>query len=67
MNIEETARLRKLIEKAIEDHIITPEEYEMIVHVATADGHINPQEQALLSQLQQMIADGSVRFGKANK
>jgi len=65
MNIEQTAHLRKLIEKAIEDHVITPQEYESIIHQATADGHINPQEQALLSQLQQMIADGSVRFGKA--
>lgn len=65
MNIQEAARLRKLIEKAIEDHIITPQEYEDIIHQATADGHINPQEQVLLSQLQAMIADGSVRFGKS--
>ena len=55
-------RLREMIEKAIEDHVITREEYDKIIHIATEDGHIDRHEQALLSELQQMIEDGMVKF-----
>jgi hypothetical protein len=57
-------RLRLMIEAAIEDHIITRDEYDKIIHIATEDGIIDKHEQALLSQLQSMIEDGSVKFGK---
>jgi uncharacterized membrane protein YebE (DUF533 family) len=53
--------LRKVIEKAIEDHKITRSEYENIIHQATEDGHIDNQEKALLRQLQEMIQDKSVK------
>ena len=53
--------LRQVIEKAIEDHQITRDEYDMILHEATEDGDIDPQERALLSELQEMIADKSVK------
>jgi regulatory protein YycI of two-component signal transduction system YycFG len=55
-------KLRKLIEKAIEDHKITRDEYDQIIHLATEDGHIDSQEQALLSELQDMIESKMVRF-----
>lgn len=55
-------KLRKIIEKAMEDHKITKAEYDMIIHEATEDGHIDKQEQALLKELQEMIADKSVRI-----
>jgi uncharacterized membrane protein YebE (DUF533 family) len=61
---ESAARLRMVIEKAIEDHIITPEEYEEIIHIATEDGHIDAQERALLAELQDMISHKSVKFAK---
>ncbi len=61
---ESAGRLREMIEKAIEDHVITRDEYDKIIHIATEDGHIDRHEQALLSQLQQMIEDKMVRFGK---
>lgn len=54
--------LRQVIEKAMEDHHITKAEYEMIIHQATEDGHIDRQEQALLKELQDMIADRSVKI-----
>lgn len=57
-------RLREMIEKAIEDHVITREEYDKIIHIALEDGHIDRHEQALLSQLQQMIEDKIVIFGR---
>lgn len=54
--------LRAIIEKAMEDHKITKAEYDMIIHMATEDGHIDRQEQALLRELQDMIADKSVKL-----
>ncbi len=61
---ESAGRLRKMIEQAIEDHVITRDEYDKIIHIATEDGHIDRHEQALLSQLQQMIEDKMIRFAK---
>jgi len=58
---EKAHNLRQVIEKAIEDHEITRDEYDMILHHATEDGHIDPQERALLSELQEMIADRTVK------
>jgi len=59
---DSSIRLRELIEKAIEDHKITRDEYDKIIHVATEDGIIDRHEQALLSELQQMIEDKMVKF-----
>jgi uncharacterized membrane protein YebE (DUF533 family) len=54
--------IRQMIEKAIIYHMITRHEYDMIIYQATADGHIDSQEKALLSQLQEMIEDKTVRL-----
>jgi hypothetical protein len=54
--------LRIVIEKAMEDHKITKAEYDMIIHEATEDGNIDRQEQALLKELQEMIADKSIKL-----
>ena len=43
--------LRLVIEKAIEDHVITNSEYEEIMRVANKDGIVDDHEQRLLSQL----------------
>jgi len=61
---DSSIRLREMIEKAIEDHIITREEYDQIINIATEDGIIDRHERALLSELQQMIEDKMVRFAK---
>ena len=53
--------LRKMIEKAIEDHHLTRNEYDTIIYQATKDG-IDDHEKALLNQLQEMIADKSVKM-----
>jgi hypothetical protein len=64
-NISNSAiRLREMIEKAIEDHKITRDEYDKIINIATEDGIIDRHEQALLSELQQMIEDKMVRWSK---
>jgi len=61
---ESNKRLRHLVNKAIEDHIITPEEYDEILEISFEDGHIDRQEQALLTELQKMIENKEVRFAK---
>ena len=59
---ESASRARKMIEKAIEDQKITRAEMDTILNIVSEDGHIDPQEQALLNELQQMIEDKSVKF-----
>ncbi len=49
------------IKKAIADCEITPAEYDKILAIANADKIIDDQEQALLGQLQQLIANGTVK------
>jgi tellurite resistance protein len=62
MPLSESAdRLRKMIEKAIDDHELTRDEMDLITAIATEDGHIDSQEQALLHQLQDLIENGSVK------
>lgn len=63
MNISESSiRLKEMIEKAIEDQQLTREEYEKIMDIATEDGVIDRFERALLQQLQEMLADKSVKI-----
>ncbi len=59
---ESAGRARIMIEKAIEDHKITRAEMDSILNIVTEDGHIDPHEQALLNQLQEMIENRSVKF-----
>jgi len=59
---ESSLEMKVMIEKAIEDHVITRDEYDQIIHVATKDGYLDRHEQALLRELQQMIEDKVVKF-----
>jgi hypothetical protein len=54
-------KLAEVIRKAIADHVITTSEYEEIIHLAHADGNVDPIEQRLLQELQSMIANNTVR------
>jgi hypothetical protein len=59
---KDAEKLKKMIKKAIEDHVITRDEYDRMIHMATRDGHIDSQERALLAELQDMIDDRLIRF-----
>jgi hypothetical protein len=61
---ESSVALREMIEKAIEDHVITREEYDKIINLASKDGVIDRHEMALLSELQNMIEDRIVKWAK---
>lgn len=54
-------KLKKMIDKAIEDHEITVLEYEKILHLASEDNKIDAQERALLQTLQDLIESGAVK------
>ena len=63
MTLSESAkRLKAMIEKAIEDHHLTRDEMDQILAIATEDSHIDPHEQALLHQLQDLIENKSVKI-----
>ena len=59
---ENADRLRRLIEKAIADHVLTMAEYDSIMNMALDDSIIDRHEQALLDQLQEMIANKSIKL-----
>ncbi|KAF0237804.1 MAG: hypothetical protein FD181_1567 [Prolixibacteraceae bacterium] len=64
-NISKSAlELREKIEKAIQSHEITREDYDKIIHIITEDGHIDHHEKALLREFQTMIDDRDIRFVK---
>ena len=54
-------QLKELINQAVSDLEITPAEYDQIMACANEDGHIDKEEQALLSQFQAMISNGTIK------
>ena len=54
-------KLMVLIKKAIDDHQITWAEYEEIMALAHEDGILDNQERRLLSELQELIANRSIK------
>ena len=56
-----STELKSLINHAISDLEITQTEYQQIMELAQADGIIDKEERALLSQFQQMISNGTVK------
>lgn len=53
--------LKELINEAISDLEITPQEYQQIMDHAEADGHLDKEEAALLAQFHQMINNGTLK------
>ncbi len=53
--------LEELIKKAIDDHVITNSEYEEIMEIAHADGVIDAHERVLLQELNDLIADRTIK------
>ncbi len=54
-------RIADMIKKAIDDHHITTTEYETILMIADEDGVIDSQEKRQLTELQNMIENGTVK------
>lgn len=54
-------RLSELIKKAIDDCEVTNSEYDQIMAQADRDLVVDAEERSLLQQLQEMIANGTVK------
>ena len=54
-------KLSDVIKKAIRDCEISTAEYNEILRIADEDATIDPQEQQLLSQLHQLVANGTIK------
>ena len=57
----ESEKLLDLIKKAISDGVVTSKEYDQILSQAGADGREDPEEMQLLRNLQEMIANKTVK------
>lgn len=58
---QSASNLKELINEAIRDMEITPDEYNKIMECAHDDSHIDKEEKALLSQFQQMLSNGTIK------
>lgn len=58
---ESGEKLSEMIKKAIRDLEVSDTEFDQIMAVANEDGHVDSQEQALLSQLHSMLANGTIK------
>ncbi len=58
---QSASNLKELINDAIRDMEITPDEYNKIMECAHDDSHIDKEEKALLSQFQQMLSNGTIK------
>ncbi len=57
--------LKDIINNAIQDLEITPEEYSQIMESANEDCHLDKEEQALLSQFHAMLSNGTIKRVKS--
>lgn len=55
-------KLKEMIIRAIDDQKLTREEYDLIIHMANADGVVDRHEKILLEQLQDMIENKTVKL-----
>lgn len=58
---KESDKLLDLIKKSIADGVVTNQEYSQILAQAGADGREDAEELALLANLQELIANGTVK------
>jgi hypothetical protein len=53
--------LKQIINDAISDLEITPDEYNRIMQAANEDSHLDKEEAALLAQFHQMLNNGTIK------
>jgi uncharacterized protein YutE (UPF0331/DUF86 family) len=58
---ESASNLKEIINHAIQDLEVTPDEYQKIMDCAHDDGHIDKEEKALLSHFHEMISNGTIK------
>jgi hypothetical protein len=67
MKISESAKkIRAIVEKAIETHEISREDYDKVIHLATEDAIVDASERALLHELNEMIMEKSIKVVRSS-
>jgi hypothetical protein len=56
----DSAQIKALVEKALEDKILTLEEHGQIIDAVLADGQISEEEEKILHDLLERVASGEV-------
>lgn len=56
----DVAQVKALVEKALEDKILTLEEHGEIINAVLADGKISEEEEKILHDLLEQVASGQV-------
>lgn len=54
-------QLEEIIKRAIDDHVIKNSEYEEIIELIHADGKVDAHERVLMQELNDLIADKTVK------
>ncbi|HNX23436.1 MAG TPA: hypothetical protein PKG60_05270 [Spirochaetota bacterium] len=54
-------KLAEVIKKAIDDHVVTNNEYEEIYSIADEDGILDSHERILLQEFKAMIAEKTIK------
>lgn len=54
-------QLEDIIKKAIDDHVIKNSEYAEIIELVHADGRVDAHERVLMQELNDLIADKTVK------
>jgi tellurite resistance protein len=54
-------RLSEMIKQAMEDGRLTTKEHNQIMAIADEDGILDNQEKRLLAELQEMLANGTIK------
>lgn len=58
--IMDTAQIKALVEKALEDKILTLEEHGQIIDAVLSDGQISEEEEKILQELLERVASGEI-------
>lgn len=61
---KDALEMHKLIVEAIDKHQIDRDDYDKIIEIALRDGTIDKHERAMLSQLQDLIGDKTIKIKK---
>ncbi|HIK34353.1 MULTISPECIES: hypothetical protein [unclassified Thermosynechococcus] len=56
----DTAQIKALVEKALEDKILTLEEHGRIIDAVLSDGKISEEEEKILQELLERVASGEI-------
>ena len=59
---DSSQKMRKILDRAIQEHEITRDDYDRFLTIASADGHFDTQERVLLANLNDLIYDRTIKI-----